>query len=130
MELFYLMIPLLIGAIISLIFLIGCLFFNQSKLKRAWLPASIIPIFIISQILSVVAVDRLQRFRSNRLIAEVQSTQTISGKLPPSYELWPGIQYTKQEDKYNFKVEYTRGFLVTEEYLSRRGSWNSRGWND
>lgn len=130
LQFFYFLIPLLIVFILSLLFLIGCLFFNRSTLKRAWFPASIIPLFIASQILSVVFVDRLQRFRSNRLIAKIQSAQTISGKLPPSHELWPGIQFTRQKDERNFKVEYTRGFLVTEEYLSLNKSWISRGWND
>jgi len=60
-EVFYLLIPLSILFLASLIYLVTALFLKDSK--PAFFIACLIPLFIASQVISIFAVTKIQRAR-------------------------------------------------------------------
>lgn len=129
-EMFFLMIPFVIIGIATLIYLI--LSFANKKLnsKKALFVFSILPIFIISQLTSCFVVDKIQRFRSNQVIAKIEQLKSKNGIVPDKYELIAGLEYTKMKGDENYVIKYSRGFMVTEKYNSENKYWRSCGWND
>ena len=70
-EVFVLLIPFALIFAASLIYLVLSLFFKKMDTKLAIFAFSIIPIFILAQLLSSFSVDKIQRLRSENIIAEL-----------------------------------------------------------
>lgn len=129
-QMFFLLIPFAIVFVISLIYLIVSVLNKNLNTQKALFVFSILPIFIISQILSGFTVDKVQRLRSNRIISEIKTLKSETGNLPEKYDLIAGIEYIKINGEENFVIKYSRGFMVTEKYESKYNHWKSYGWND
>ena len=71
--------------------------------KKALFVFSILPIFIISQLVSGFTVDKIQRFRSKQVIAEIEYLKSENGNVPDEYELNAGLEYTKLKNDENFR---------------------------
>ena len=115
---------------VTLIYLIASLLNKKMNSRKAFFAFSILPTFILAQLLAVITVDKIQRFRSNQIIKELEHIKQETGFLPEQYELHAGIKYTRLNYQDHFKLEYSRGFMVTEKYYSDNGNWKSYGWND
>ena len=129
-EMFFLLIPFAIVFVVTLIYLIVSLLNKQMNSRKALFVFSILPTFILVQILAGFSVDKIQRFRSEKVITELEKIKNETGVLPEQYELIAGLKYTILNDQEHFKLEYSRGFMVTEKYYSDNGNWKSYGWND
>ena len=129
-ELFLLLIPFSIIFIVTVIYLIVSLFYNKQNGRKALFIFSIIPIFILSQLVSEFTVDKIQRVRSEIIIKEIQKIKTETGNYPEQYDILLGIEYRKLDNKNTFEISYSRGFMVTEKFDSEKNNWNSYGWND
>ena len=129
-EMFFLLIPFVIIGIASLIYLIASFVNDELNSKKALFVFLILPLFIISQLISGFVVDKIQRFRSNQIIAEIEQLKSETGTLPEKYNLIAGLEYVKMNNNENFVIRYSRGFMVTEKYYSEKKSWSSYGWND
>lgn len=125
-EVFYLLIPLAILFLASMVYLARWLFLrerNNHGLLFAW----IVPALLGSQLVATYSVDKIQRFRSERMIREMEST----GKNPADYSTLWGIEIiTKAKDPDKYIISYSRGFMVREIYDSGAKSWKSVGWSD
>ena len=129
-EMFFLLIPFTIVFAVTLIYLIVSLLNKQMDSRKALFTFSILPTFILAQILAGFSVDKIQRYRSKKVITEIEKIKKETGVLPEKYELIAGLKYTRLNDQEHFKLEYSRGFMVTEKYYSDNGNWKSYGWND
>ena len=129
-EMFFLLIPSTIVFAVTLIYLIVSLLNKQMDSRKALFTFSILPIFILTQILADFSVNKIQRLRSSKVIADLEQIKNETGVLPKQYELIGGIKYTRLNDQEHFKLEYSRGFMVMEKYYSDNGNWESYGWND
>lgn len=129
-EMFYLLIPFVLIGVGTLIYLIASFTNAEINSRKAFFAFSILPIFIISQLISGFVVNKIQRFRSNQVITEIEIHKSETGTLPDNYELIGGLEYNKMKDNQNFIIKYSRGFMTTEEYNSRNSNWRSYGWND
>ncbi|MEQ8242103.1 hypothetical protein [Fulvivirga sp.] len=128
-EMFFLLIPFALVFTATLIYLIVSLLNKQMDSLKALFAFSILPTFIVAQLLAGFSVDKIQRFRSNQIIKEIEQIKNETGVLPEKYDLIAGIKYSRLNDEH-FKLEYSRGFMVTEKYYSDNGNWKSYGWND
>ena len=129
-EMFFLLIPFAIFGIATLIYLLVSFANEKMNSRKALFVFSILPIFIISQLVSGFVVDKIQRFRSNQIIAEIEQLKSENGITPDEYKLIAGLEYSKLKDDENYVIKYSRGFMVTEKYYSEIGKWRSFGWND
>ena len=129
-EMFFLLIPFAIIFGMSLIWLIVSFLNKNLNSQKALFIFSILPIFLFSQILSGFTVDKIQKFRSIRIISEIERLKFENGILPNKFELIAGIHYTKTKNKEHFRIEYSRGFMITKKYDSENKNWKSYGWND
>jgi hypothetical protein len=129
-EAFFLFIPLTILLFLSVALFIGYLIWDRNKLKKYILSIFSIPIFIAAQFISNWTVDNIQRHRSELIIEEIADIKSQNGQIPPDYKGTFGIKFLKLKDKNEFKLSYSRGFMVTENYYSKDNSWRSQGWND
>jgi len=129
-EMFYLIIPFVLIGVGTLIYLIASFTNTEINSRKAFFAFSILPIFIISQLISCFVVDKIQRFRSNQVITEIENHKSKTGTLPDKYELIGGLEYNKLKDNQNFIIKYSRGFMITEKYNSKNSIWISYGWND
>ena len=129
-EMFFLLIPFAIIFGMSLIWLIVSFLNKNLNSQKALFIFSILPIFLFSQILSGFTVDKIQKFRSIRIISEIERLKFENGILPNKFELIAGIHYTKKKNKEHFRIEYSRGFMITKKYDSENKKWKSYGWND
>jgi hypothetical protein len=129
-ELFYLLIPSVIIFIITLISLIINILNKNVITQKYLLLFSILPIFTISQLTSCFIVDKIQRLRSNYIIAAIEKQKSETGIIPEKYDQIAGIEYIKIKDSEQYLIKYNRGFMVTEEYDSGNKSRISNGWND
>jgi predicted PurR-regulated permease PerM len=130
LEMFFLLIPFAIVFAVTLIYLIVSLLNKQINSRKALFAFSILPTFLLAQLLAVFSVDKIQRFRSNKIITDLEKIKNETGSFPEQYELTVGIKYTRLKNEEHFKLEYSRGFMVTEKYYSDIGNWKSYGWND
>src|SRR5690349_1385876 len=73
-ETFYLLIHFSILLLISVAYLVGRLIFKGQEDKTVFLIAIIVPTLVLSQIIATFTVDKIQRFRSEQLIKEIEST--------------------------------------------------------
>lgn len=129
-ETFYLLIPLIILLFASIAVFIGYLIWNRAKLKQSFLLVLVIPLFIAAQFFSTWTIDKIQRFRSEHIIEEIENAFFQTGQIPHEYSVGFGIKFSKLPADNEFRIEYSRGFMVTEVYYSKGKIWKSRGWND
>jgi|GEM_PF-1890988 len=130
MEMFFLLPVFAIVFAVTLIYLIVSLLNKQMDSHKAMFVFCILPTFILAQLLAGFTIDKIQRFRSNYIIAKLEQIKNETGVLPEQYELLAGIKYKRLDDKKHFILEYSRGFMVTEKYHSENENWKSHGWND
>ena len=128
-QMFYLLIPFGIILIFSLLIFVINLIKLHKKIftKKSTFLALIIPIFLLSQVISTVSIDPIQRFRSQKIINELEKKHS---DYPETLDLNFGIKYKKIKNENNFELEYNRGFFVREVYQSELKKWASFGWND
>ena len=128
-QMFYLLIPFGIILIFSaLTFVINLIKFKKNVFKQnLTLYALIIPIFLTSQIISTFFIDKIQRFRSEKIISKLEENQS---EYPKTLNSNFGIKYMKLKNENTFELEYNRGFFVREVYQSKDKKWESFGWND
>jgi hypothetical protein len=119
---------IMLCAIIAIIYLVTTFFGNKSNRKEALFFSTLIPFLMLSQLLAVFTVHKIQKNRSETLIAEIEVIKKNTGHFPETYETPLGIQYKKVSDV--FEIQYSRGFFVTERYTFINKTWNSFGWND
>jgi hypothetical protein len=125
---FVLIIPLFIGLVISLIALVVYLFMhgrNFFKSHTFWMPL-VIPVYVICAMASGPLVNRIQRYRCERIIENISSR---SNALPDSLDVRYGIKYIKGLDS-GYSLEYSVGFFVREVYSSTDSTWERHGWRD
>jgi len=127
---FFLLIPFSIIFVVTLIYLIVSLLNKKLNNRKEIFIFSILPIFIISQLISGFTVEKIQRLRSNHIISEIEKIKTETGIFPEKYDLVMGIEYIRMKNKDSFVIKYSRGFMVTEKYDSKNKNWKSYGWND
>lgn len=127
-QMFFLLIPFGIILIVSLpIFIFNILKYKKNVRKQqSTLILCLLPIFLISQIVSTFTVDKIQRFRTNQIIEKIREKKmTINSSPIKNF----GIEYYTLRGT-DFIVQYNRGFLVTEKYYDEEKEWKSYGWND
>jgi len=129
-ELFFLLIPFALIFLVTLLYLVITLFNKNLNSRKALFIFSILPVFVVAQILSGFTIDKVQRFRSNRIIGDIEQIKNRTGKFPESYNPSLGIKYQKNSDQDSYQISYSRGFMVLEKYRSDEGKWESYGWND
>ena len=129
-EMFFLLIPFAVIFVVTLIYLIVSLINENIDNGKALFIFSILPIFIISQIVSGFTVDNIQRVRSNLIISELEQIKSEKGILPEKYDMIAGIEYVRTKDNEHFVIKYSHGFMVTGKYESENKNWKSYGWND
>lgn len=129
-EFFFIIIPFALAFAVTLILLIVSLLNKKMDSRVTIFAFSILPSFIFAQLLSGFCVHKIQRFRSNQIISELNKIKVERRVLPEQYDLTAGIVYTRLNGNEHFKIEYSRGFMVTEKYCSGNGKWTSSGWND
>jgi hypothetical protein len=129
-ELFVLLIPMVMAFVLITLFLLGSYWQKESKPKGLWFAFAVIPVFILTQLVTVVIVNQVQRFRSESLITQIEHIEKQTGEFPAHYSTILGIQYVKMENQNNFSIEYERGFMVREAYYHDNKTWTSKGWND
>jgi len=116
-EMFFLLIPFAIIFVVTSIYLTVSILNKKLNSRKAIFIFSILPIFIISQLLSGFTVDKIQRLRSSHIISEIEKIKTETGMIPEKYDLELGIEYIKMKNKNSFVIEYSRGFMVTENMI-------------
>ncbi len=129
-EVFYLLIPMTILFLASVAMLIYYLIRDKSRLKKSILYIISIPTFMTGQFISTWTVNKVQRHRSEYAIKEIQTFITQTGHLPDDYPTTFGIKFSKLDSIDEFKISYSRGFMVTENYYSKEKIWKSVGWRD
>lgn len=129
-EMFFLLIPFGIIVIASLIYWFVSIFNEKLNSKNAFYFFLIVPVFILSQLFSGFMVDKIQLFRSDRIIAEIEKQHKTTNEYPEQYDISLGITYELLDNGDRFKISYSRGFMVTEKYYSDIKNWKSYGWND
>lgn len=128
-QTFFLLIPFIGILLFSLILFITNLFKNRKNVftLKSTKIITIIPLFLLAQIISVFIIHKVQRFRSEQIIENLKSNyKYYPQQLPTNY----GIKYYKLKDLNEFRIEYERGFFVREVYDSTVKAWESYGWND
>ena len=127
---FFLLVPFGLILIGTLIYLIVSLFNKNINKRKAIFVFSILPVFILSQYLSGITVDKIQKYRSIQLIEELNIYKNKNGNLPQHIYIPIGIEYLKMKDQRNFEITYTKGFMATEKYNSQNNIWKSIGFRD
>lgn len=125
-QFMFLLIPFGLFILGSFIYLIYCIVKSRTKLKGAIIAFLTLPLFFITQSLSVIAVDSIQRTKSEALIQTISSFKSLPKKIDTPL----GIKYSPSKDLTSYNISYSRGFLVTEVFNSVSAQWNSFGWND
>jgi hypothetical protein len=129
-EIFYLLVPLTISLFASIALLIGYLIWNRTRLKQSILGLFAVPLFILGQILSTWTVNKIQRFRSELVIKEIEGIVSLTNQIPNDYHTTYGIEFSKLQTDNQFVIKYSRGFMTTEVYSSEQKTWRSQGWSD
>ncbi len=129
-EMFYLVIPFVLIFIATFIYFIVSIFSKKINRHNSLYIFSILPILILSQLVSGFTVDKIQRGRSDIVIQNIRQIKSKTGNYPEKYDVPIGIEYRKLKNEDNFEISYSRGFMVTEKFNSDNGKWISYGWND
>ncbi len=98
--------------------------------RKAFYFFLVVPTFVLSQLFSRFIVDRIQLYRSDGIIAEIEKQYITTKEYPERYKISLGITYELLDNGDRFKISYSRGFMVTETYYSDIKKWRSYGWND
>ncbi len=130
LEMFFLLIPFGIIMLGTLIYLLISVFNKNINKRKAIFVFSILPVFLLSQYLSGITVDKIQKYRSMQLINELKTFKNKNGKLPYHVNTPIGIEYIKMNDQRNFEITYEKGFMATEKYYSQNNKWKSIGFRD
>jgi hypothetical protein len=126
----FLLIPFAIVFVLTFMYFVVAWLKKKDNRHQALFVFLILPIFISSQILSVLTVNKLQRIRSDRIVKELYDLKAKNGSFPESYVTAVGIEYQKSTERDSFELSYSRGFMMTEKFDSDTKEWNSNGWND
>ncbi len=126
-EVFFGIIPFALIIIFGIIYTVISII-QKKELKNALFILLVVPFFVSTQLLSGFLVNKVQRYRSEYIIAEIEQFRLNRGFYPEKYDAKFGIEYSKELD--NYKLEYSRGFSVTEKFYSNIRTWKSYGWND
>src|SRR5688572_7147193 len=94
-EIFYFLIPLILSLFASIAFLIGYLIWDRTKLKQSILGVLAVPLFIVGQFFSVWTVNKIQRFRSELVIREVEGIVSLTNQIPNDFHTTYGIEFSK-----------------------------------
>lgn len=129
-EMFFLLIPLGLIFLGTLTYLLICVYNKNKNTKNAVFAFSIVPTFILTQFLAGQAVDKIQKYRSQTIIVELNKLKEQTGEYPESFSIPLGINYKRLTKGEGFKLEFSRGFMVTEKFYSETEIWESVGWND
>lgn len=129
-EMFFLLIPFAIIFVATLIYLVVSIFSSTINSHNALYIFSILPVLLLSQLVSGFTVDKIQRARSELVIQNIQQIKSKTGNYPEKYNVPVGIEYHKSINDTNFVISYSRGFMVIEKFNSDNGKWISYGWND
>jgi len=129
-EMFFLLIPFGIIVSVSFVYWIVSLFNAKMNSQKSFFIFLIIPLFAFAQILSGFSADKIQLYRSNRIIADIEKIYITTNEYPERYEINFGIAYDLLDNGNRYKISYSRGFMVTEKYYSDIKKWKSYGWND
>lgn len=124
-QIFYLAIPLVLLLFGSVAYLVGQLFFTKRGTRGDLFLAFLVPIFISSQFVATYLVDKVQRYRAEQIIKQIN----IADDLPADYETL-GIAVKIDMRSNSFTVSYSRGFMTREAYNVTSKTWESLGWND
>lgn len=127
-QAFYLLLPFIIISLFSLVaFILNLIKYKRNIFKQSsTLLTLVLPVFLLSQTISVFTVNKIQRFRSNQIIKKINNNE-LSINSNPTISF--GITYYKLQND-DFVVQYERGFLVKEKYNHKKKKWDSYGWND
>lgn len=123
-QMFYLIIPLALLAILSIAFLIYLLFQRKKNYDTLFL-ALVVPVLLVAEITVPAIVNAVQRYRAEQLVASIKG-----GHLPRREDGTFGLYVETQEGSDFFSLQYSRGFMVREVYDSQTRRWTSYGWND
>ncbi len=85
-----------------------------------------IPIYVICGMFSGPLVGKVQRYRCEQIIQNINSA---NGVIPDSFDVKYGIKYFSTKDE-GYQLEYSRGFFVRDVYSSDDNTWESYGWRD
>lgn len=129
-EMFFLLIPFGFIFLGTLIYLLICFFYKKKGIRNALFIFSILPTFILTQLLSVLTVHKIQKYRSQTFIDELKKHKERTGEYPESFYMPLGIYYKRMPKKEYFNLEYSRGFMVTQKFDSKSEKWETIGWND
>jgi hypothetical protein len=129
-ELFLLVIPIALGLCGALFFLLICAIKKSQRIRTALFAFLVISTFITSQLVYVAIVEKLQHFRGQSIILAMDEVKKQTGRYPLTYSTTWGLTYTPLEDGEEFCLSFSRGFPTTEVFDSRKGNWESFGWND
>jgi phosphoglycerol transferase MdoB-like AlkP superfamily enzyme len=130
LEFFYLLVPFSLLFISTAGYLVISFFVRSMNTKRALFAFSLLPVFIVSQLISVQVVNKIQKFRSELIIKDVLKVKKETGEFPEKYDSSAIINYQRSKDKNSFTISYPSGFMVTERYDSENQQWKRYGWND
>ncbi|WOK07740.1 hypothetical protein RT717_03765 [Imperialibacter roseus] len=130
LEAFYLLIPFAVFVLASFAIFLYLVIIKNPKWRKALFITALVPIFIVTQLTSGTLVGWLLKYRSGRIIEEIEKTKSQTGAYPIDFPTPLGIAYTKDEFRGEYYLAYTRGFMTTEEYSSESKKWISKGWND
>lgn len=123
------LIPLIVAFVSTMIYSILSLLFKWQDNRNALFLFAAISIFQIAQFESGFCVDKIQRFRSEIIIADLEKIKAETGYFPEKYDLSMGLEYGKvASSQESFIIRYTKGFFVVKEYYSQDKRWQT--WND
>lgn len=130
-QVFFLTIPFAIIFLISiLIVIIGLISKGFKFLRKPFVKYFlIIPIFIVSQIVSILIVREIQLFRINENAKELNEIKSQTNDYPFQFEKGFGLNY-KRFSENEFELSFDGGFLVREIYNSKTKETERFGWND
>ena len=127
--LFFLLIPLSLLFMGSVAYVIVSFLSTTMDRTKAIYFACLVPLYVGGQLVSTYAVNKIQRYRSEVFIREIEQRVAGGGYAYTKDKPW-GITLRIVDEQNNFTINYSRGFLVKEIYDSRTTSWESHGWHD
>ena len=129
-EFMFLLIAYALIFIGTTIYLIASFLIKEINSRNALITFLALPIFILAQILSGYVVHKVQLNKSEKLIVKIEESALLSGAYPEQMETPMGITYSKINNRDEYRIDYSRGFMITEKYYSKLKTWKSYGWND
>jgi energy-coupling factor transporter transmembrane protein EcfT len=132
-QMFFLIVPMFLCFIICLfILVVGLIHKNKKQIKYSILILLPLILFQLPQFLSVYAVDKFQRNRSEKIIVKLDEYKKEFDYYPVELDkelCFRGITYKLRDDN-EYELAYERGFFVTERFTSKNREWKSYGWSN